>query len=1062
MAEKKIGLRIELNGFRGVITNMKQLEDEIRKAKEDLQELEIGGAMFNVLTKEISRAETELGKLRRTTEGLSVEKQVEGYGKLSAGIMGGFAAASAAMSLFGNESEEMSKAAVQAQNLITLALSARSLAELKTGASIVATTIATRAEAIATSLATKETWLMNTAMKGLFTTIAANPIGAMVAVLGLAITAMMAFGDETEKSVVDLKEINGNVESAAVSLRNYQKMANEAATGTDEHAFAIKQIKKEIPGFNALLDANGRITNEGNLYINNRIKLLGLQAKAQALANAQAKIETEIALNKTKPLEEQLTFFDKLEGYVGYLYFGEFGQQVSNATNAMENMSEADKKLQKELKAVEGLTKQVNTQMAQLEGEMAATNEKIKKQAELESKANQTKTDNNKATQAQIDNYNRLNKALNNIILGYAKETENLKELINISLKEVPEPKVLTDLKKLVDARNQLKPEVWQETLKSIGIGIEEVDGVVIKLTDNMTSLVDEVGKFYTGFADGEDEIKGFEDRVVDFFVEGKFTEVRQEITAANEQFKKFLAEGKINPNTYQSLVTLLDGYTRITDMADDLPTINQLFGAEEGIKLLSELDQSLADLLTLSGDYGELTTQERERVRTGDLDQIKATKVKTDFTQKYYEALLSFYNKDAAAKLALLKIEEKRTDLDKDQRAKLEEDIKNTEKLMETTSELAKTRAEGFVQTIFDIGKTEATLVRFNREFNTLMSTYKREGMTTSESYTKFIMANVDKFVNYVEEQGKTEISKTKNKTKQLEELYKILGNQQVDITKLTNEEKLALLQAFLNAEEAMIDDSEKRKQERIKETLDTIGKVISEISNRINQSASIVAQSFQNQLDILTYEYNKDMNGIVGETKEANDKRIELEKIYQEEKRKIEKQARITALKFTLAQTIAQGAQAVVNALASAPPPANFILAGIDAALAAAQVAVIQQQINTAQTYMRRGGMLAGGGIASGPSHEQGGIYAGGGSYIEGNEAIINRQSTLAYSGLLSQINMSQGGRPLVVQSPMDSRLVEALAKQKQEPIRAYVVEQDMTKAQSINKRLEQLASF
>jgi hypothetical protein len=100
--------------------------------------------------------------------------------------------------------------------------------------------------------------------------------------------------------------------------------------------------------------------------------------------------------------------------------------------------------------------------------------------------------------------------------------------------------------------------------------------------------------------------------------------------------------------------------------------------------------------------------------------------------------------------------------------------------------------------------------------------------------------------------------------------------------------------------------------------------------------------------------------------------------------------------------------------------------------------------------------------GGFIDGPSHEQGGVYAGGGYTLEGNESVINRQSTLQYSGLLSQINQSGGGRPIVVQSPMDSRLVEALAKQKTEPIRAYVVEQDITKAQSINRRLEQLASF
>jgi hypothetical protein len=104
-----------------------------------------------------------------------------------------------------------------------------------------------------------------------------------------------------------------------------------------------------------------------------------------------------------------------------------------------------------------------------------------------------------------------------------------------------------------------------------------------------------------------------------------------------------------------------------------------------------------------------------------------------------------------------------------------------------------------------------------------------------------------------------------------------------------------------------------------------------------------------------------------------------------------------------------------------------------------------------------------MAAGGTITGPSHENGGVkFQNGGFELEGNEAVINRISTLNYSGLLSQINESGGGRPILVSSPMDSRLIEVLAKDRQTPIRAYVVEQDITEAQQINRKLEQLASF
>jgi hypothetical protein len=57
MAEKVIGLRIQLNGFDGVVTSIKQLEEELKKAKEDLNQLEIGSNNFKELQTQISNTE---------------------------------------------------------------------------------------------------------------------------------------------------------------------------------------------------------------------------------------------------------------------------------------------------------------------------------------------------------------------------------------------------------------------------------------------------------------------------------------------------------------------------------------------------------------------------------------------------------------------------------------------------------------------------------------------------------------------------------------------------------------------------------------------------------------------------------------------------------------------------------------------------------------------------------------------------------------------------------------------------------------------------------------------
>ena len=61
----------------------------------------------------------------------------------------------------------------------------------------------------------------------------------------------------------------------------------------------------------------------------------------------------------------------------------------------------------------------------------------------------------------------------------------------------------------------------------------------------------------------------------------------------------------------------------------------------------------------------------------------------------------------------------------------------------------------------------------------------------------------------------------------------------------------------------------------------------------------------------------------------------------------------------------------------------------------------------------------------------------------------------------GLLDQINQAGGGRP-ITPALDDSRIVEAIAKQRSTPIRAFVVESDITQRQNTARRLEQLAQI
>jgi hypothetical protein len=197
-----------------------------------------------------------------------------------------------------------------------------------------------------------------------------------------------------------------------------------------------------------------------------------------------------------------------------------------------------------------------------------------------------------------------------------------------------------------------------------------------------------------------------------------------------------------------------------------------------------------------------------------------------------------------------------------------------------------------------------------------------------------------------------------------------------------------------------------------------------------------------------------------VVGDTEQANQKRLELEKQYQVQKAEIEKRALIKSLQFQLVQAIADTAQAVVSNL-EIPPLALAI--GI---LGAVQIGLIAQQLAYAQS-LAGGGMIrmGAGGMVVGPSHEMGGVSYAGGVNLEGGESVINRQSSLNYAGLLSQINQSGGGQPLVnnaSNSLMEERLFQAISRANQEPIRAYVLNSEITNGQAINRRLNELATL
>jgi hypothetical protein len=1074
--EKVIGLRIELNGFRGVVTSIKQLEEELRKAKQDLAELEIGGDNFKTLAREISGAESKLLGLRKASEGIGLEKKLEGYGKLAAGITSSFAAAQSAVMLFGSDSTAVAEAAVQAQNLLTLALAARSIEEIGVGIATVKTTIATKAQTLADGIQTTATFTLNTALKALYTTIAANPLGALVVAIGLAITAIALLGSKSKDAAKAQKEFNDAInKDAAKSISNLNALVttiNNTSLSLDTRKKALDDLSKQFPAYFKDLDKEKVLTGDVKIQTDLLTQALIKQAKARALQGRieentviQLELEDKLQTSKAKTIKLQKELLDIQNsttlniGGPGITSGGGTGvgtdevlkiRQVNDAKKIQNDLDKEKNKIDKKIQDDANRINQINIETDRVIGTVI-----------------EVKKEDVKVTKEQTDETNKLNQAL--------IEEEKIKSqllLSDIKLGEANEEIVKT-LQGQVDAAKSASDKLKE--LKGVADLLKDLDFGLTPKTDYLGDefiKVSNAGEtLYDVLKENEAAQKALNEQYAKF---GTLTE-EQELQKAADELK---LQTQYTQSYESALVNLNSTVTDVKDTYGDFLTDEQLITLNkyeysyrqftQAVKVFSEIDikppfsatQFERDLIDVQLLLGKIKFDPYAETRTPE-ELAKQILDAQERLQQDQERFIAAY------------IEKRKKDT-KDFELQTKETV---EKLNEVYKEAGEKAFENLVAAgneviVFKEGviSVRQNIVSLNAELAKLAPA-AREGflLSNKQQLTEQYIVDLDEvstnretLAKLTEEISKKTYDKEKSFKTQVNDLEKQLGQQKLDISKLSYAAKLELLKEFLGKEIVATEDAEKKKQEAQKKTLADIQLALQTLSKAITDVASITAQVFQLQLDSLQTKFTDTMGNIVGDTKEADQKRIESEKSYQAQKAEIEKKARITALKFTLAQTIASGAQAIVTA-AGLLPPASFIIAGINAAITAAQVAVIAAQIQQVQgTVMRRGGMLAGGGFISGPSHEQGGVYAGGGYTLEGNESVINRQSTLQYSGLLSQINQSGGGRPIVVQSPMDSRLVEALAKQRTEPIRAYVIEQDITKAQSINRRLEQLASF
>jgi len=1059
MAERTIGLRIELNGFSGIVTSIKQLETELAKAKEVLKGLDIGSEEFKNLSEQISKAEGQLIKLNDAAKGLGLEQKLEGFSKFAGGVTASFAAATAAVSLFGGESEDVSKAAAKAQSLLTIALSARSIQETILGAKIIAKTIAEKASVLATNAA-------NTATKAFYATIAANPIGALVAVIGLAVTAMFAFGEETKETEEAVKSLaDRQLESAQASVQQRERLIllkeilNDTNASLKQKKAAYEELKKIIPEYNDVEYEQIKNQEELNKLIEREIQLIDLRAEAKALEDAlvdqkKAELERQRNIQRGKDLENLVKLQEEYARAAAGGFQGTF-EQYQAQVNLLRGVGQQ----------LQGNGQQI-TENTTLSGQLAAIQKKI---FELQGQTT-TETKKTAAAKKEIERIDVI--ALDNLRKQNA-EIAKLKELLNIVSKFEPisEPVIvplletrISEIKTELDAALPFLNTELTQSAKKVSELFFGIDTSLTETQQNIIEQGDEFKKYFeiikNNILDGKKALESIGELPTFFSPEQK-----RDLIAFGTQFERTVTEGtKLLEKYYDKQNILALGFLD-NQVREEFVRKAQI----DGLVKYQELQQKINE--------GTLTEGERllavqESVRKSLLQNFKALEGTYDGTTQLLQNFVDAYSQILAP--------EKFNQLVKENQAAADE----SEKLISDLTSSILTNIETNGKFALSIEQQAEIIAELQKEY----TKYLIELQNFQTKLKDIINSgDLERFEYLLKQFGGAEVVLTSfvNSFKEWEAFLgddfaptidKVLGSFSKGLRGLSRQQ-LIDKRDFIKNYQKELRDASPELADATNETFEAIGKEIQWdlffvnlaealqlFQVTMNRISSLVRERASFELEALAKTNEKALAQVVGDTEEANQKRLELTQQYETRKAKIEKEARLKALQFSKAQAIASLAEAINATLPqfALNPVGAGILIGIETALATTQIALIQDQINLVKSF-RRGGMLASGGILSGPSHENGGITFGQlGLQLEGNEAVISRGATLNYAGLLSQINQSGGGRPLVVSSPMDSRLIEVLAKERQTPIRAYVMEQDITKAQTVNRKLEQLATL
>lgn len=282
MANNEVGFTIKVNGVDQTVKSLAEMEQAIRDLTKEAKSAEYGSAQFEEITGRIQQAKAAVREFKNDTRTKEVKDQ---FNDLAGGIAGSFDVAEGALKSFGVESKALGVISSSAQGIITAALNARQIAELKVDAAVALRTTREKAAAAGTAI-------LNTVNKAFNLTLSLNPIGLIVTALGLLVVGVLAAIGPIKKLISQFDFLN---DAVTVVLDTFRNVASFLTGGLIDDA-ATAKTRSNADAMIAALDDVGSASN----------KMIADSKRRLALMEAQGATEEQLLVQKKKINKEEV------------------------------------------------------------------------------------------------------------------------------------------------------------------------------------------------------------------------------------------------------------------------------------------------------------------------------------------------------------------------------------------------------------------------------------------------------------------------------------------------------------------------------------------------------------------------------------------------------------------------------------------------------------------------------------------------------------------------------------------------------------------------------------